>query len=40
VITYFGLACGPVWYTDAYGIDYGMLIITETHEQSVVASEE
>ncbi len=22
-ITYGGMACGPVWYTDAYGFDYG-----------------
>ena len=24
-ITYGGMACGPVWYTDVYGFDYGML---------------
>lgn len=21
-ITYGGMACGPVWYTDVYGFDY------------------
>ncbi len=20
-----GMACGPVWYTDVYGFDYGMI---------------
>jgi hypothetical protein len=24
-ITYGGMACGPVWYTDVYGFDYGTL---------------
>ena len=24
-ITYGGMACGPVWYTDVYGFDFGML---------------
>ena len=24
-VTYGGMACGPVWYTDVYGFDYGML---------------
>jgi hypothetical protein len=23
-ITYGGMACGPVWYTDVYGFDYGV----------------
>ena len=22
-ITHGGMACGPVWYTDVYGFDYG-----------------
>ena len=24
-ITYGGMACGPVWFTDVYGFDYGTL---------------
>lgn len=24
-ITYGGMACGPVWYTDVFGFDYGSL---------------
>lgn len=24
-ITHGGMACGPVWYTDVYGFDYGMV---------------
>jgi len=25
-VTYGGMACGPVWYTDIYGFDYGSLV--------------
>ncbi|WP_156785486.1 hypothetical protein [Picosynechococcus sp. PCC 7002] len=24
-ITYGGMACGPIWYTDIYGYDYSMI---------------
>ena len=24
-ITYGGMACGPVWYTDVYGFNFGVL---------------
>jgi len=28
-ITYGGMACGPVWYTDVFGFDYGSLADSE-----------
>jgi len=28
-ITYGGMACGPVWYTDIFGFDYGSLAKAE-----------
>jgi hypothetical protein len=28
-ITYGGMACGPVWFTDVYGFDYGTLADSE-----------
>lgn len=28
-ITYGGMACGPVWFTDVYGFDYGALADNE-----------
>jgi len=28
-ITYGGMACGPVWYTDVYGFDYAVPVESE-----------
>lgn len=32
-ITYGGMACGPVWYTDVYGFDYGTVGDEEEAEE-------
>ncbi len=29
-ITYGGMACGPIWFTDVYGFDYGTLADKES----------
>ena len=29
-ITYGGMACGPIWFTDVYGFDYGTLADEES----------
>jgi hypothetical protein len=33
-VTYGGMACGPVWYTDVYGFDYGT-VGDEEEDESV-----
>ena len=33
-VTYGGMGCGPVWYMDIYGFDYGTLAISKTEEMA------
>jgi len=33
-ISYGGMACGPVWYTDVYGFDYGTLARQEENSEA------
>ena len=32
-ITYGGMACGPIWFTDVYGFDYGTLAAERNQDQ-------
>lgn len=37
-VTYGGMACGPVWYTEIYGFDYGSLAKEKNPNKSMEAT--